>query len=212
VAMKALTLPIETETPAFTYGSVLFIGTATTLIRYAGFTVLTDPNFLHAGDPAHLGYGLTSTRQTNPALEIADLPRLDLCVLSHLHGDHWDRVATETLPKALPILTTPHAAAGLRRQGFTRPQGLATWDTCTATKGETWLRVTAMPGRHGPPVVHRLLPPVMGACSSGGRRRVTRGSACTSLAIPRSTMHCRKSRSATRTFTWRSSIWVGPAF
>jgi hypothetical protein len=41
VAMKALTLPIETETPAFTYGSVLFIGTATTLIRYAGFTVLT---------------------------------------------------------------------------------------------------------------------------------------------------------------------------
>jgi L-ascorbate metabolism protein UlaG (beta-lactamase superfamily) len=168
VATKVLTLPAETKTPDFTHGSVLFIGTATTLIRYADFTLLTDPNFLPTGDHAHLGYGLTSPRQTNPALEIEDLPRLDLCILSHLHGDHWDRVAREKLPKALPIVTTPHAAAGLRRQGFTMPQGLETWDTCTATKGDTWLRVTAMPGRHGPPVVHRLLPPVMGSLLEWG--------------------------------------------
>jgi glyoxylase-like metal-dependent hydrolase (beta-lactamase superfamily II) len=126
MATNALILPVETETLDFTHGSVLFIGTATTLIRYAGFTILTDPNFLHAGDHAHLGYGLTSARQTNPAIEIEGLPRLDLCVLSHLHGDHWDHVATEKLPKALPVITTPHAAADLRRQGFTMPQGLET--------------------------------------------------------------------------------------
>ena len=36
------------ETAASTdAGTVQFIGTATVLIRYAGLTILTDPNFLH---------------------------------------------------------------------------------------------------------------------------------------------------------------------
>ena len=44
-----LTLP-ELARPEWGKGSVYFVGTATVIIRYAGFTVLTDPNFLHAGD------------------------------------------------------------------------------------------------------------------------------------------------------------------
>ncbi len=28
-------------------GSILFVGTATVVLRYADFTILTDPNFLH---------------------------------------------------------------------------------------------------------------------------------------------------------------------
>jgi L-ascorbate metabolism protein UlaG (beta-lactamase superfamily) len=28
-------------------GSIFFIGNATVLIRYAGFTILTDPTFIH---------------------------------------------------------------------------------------------------------------------------------------------------------------------
>ena len=38
------------------------------MIRYAGFTILTDPNFLHAGDHVHLGYGLSSKRKLNKAM------------------------------------------------------------------------------------------------------------------------------------------------
>jgi len=71
------------------------IGTATTLIRYAGFTILTDPNFLHRHEKVRLGYGLSSRRLTEPALDIADLPPVDLVVLSHMHEDHFDRVAEE---------------------------------------------------------------------------------------------------------------------
>jgi len=38
----------HTTTPlSFDAGEITFIGTATVLVRYAGFTVLTDPNFLH---------------------------------------------------------------------------------------------------------------------------------------------------------------------
>ena len=47
--------------------SLYFIGTATTLLRCAGFTILTDPNFLHRGQRAYLGKGLTSTRADRAA-------------------------------------------------------------------------------------------------------------------------------------------------
>jgi len=158
-----LTLGAAPERTGADRGFVQFIGTATTLVELGPFTLLTDPNFLHAGDHAHLGYGMNSERLTDPALEIEDLPTLDACVLSHFHGDHWDEVATARLPKGLPVLTTRHAARALARRGFSRAHALATWDSVVLRKGSTWLRVTALPGRHGPPVVAALLPPVMGS-------------------------------------------------
>src|SRR5579883_1730367 len=72
---------------------ITFIGTATLLLRFGGITLLTDPNFLHHGEKVHLGYGLSATRRTDPAIEIDQLPPLDLVLLSHMHEDHFDRVA-----------------------------------------------------------------------------------------------------------------------
>src|SRR5688572_20079606 len=89
-----------------TLGSVHFIGTATVLIRCAGFTILTDPNFIHRHEQVDIGYGIHATRQTDPALEIGDLPPLDLVLLSHFHGDHFDQVAERDLNQVLPIVTT----------------------------------------------------------------------------------------------------------
>lgn len=144
-------------------GSIFFVGTATVLIRYAGFTVLTDPNFLHRGQRVRLGYGLRSTRLTEPALEIDELPPLDLVVLSHFHEDHFDRVAEARLPRALPVITTPHAADKLGRRGFAAAEALGTWQTVECAKADTRLRITAMPGRHGPAIVSALMPPTMGS-------------------------------------------------
>jgi L-ascorbate metabolism protein UlaG (beta-lactamase superfamily) len=144
-------------------GSIFFVGTATVIIRYAGFTILTDPNFLHAGDHVHLGYGLHSQRRTNPAIEIEDLPPLDLVLLSHLHGDHFDRVAEEKLDKTLPIITTPHAARYLEGKAFRPPVALNTWESTLVRKGDSRLRVTAMPGTHAPGPLRKALPPVMGS-------------------------------------------------
>lgn len=144
-------------------GSVQFIGTATVLIRYQGFTILTDPNFLHKGDHVHLGYGLTSERQTNPAIAFDDLPPVDLVVLSHFHGDHFDQLVQKRLNRAVPIVSTRQAAASLEKLGFTRVTGLDPWDRLDVTKGTARLRVTATPGRHGPAGVAALLPKVMGS-------------------------------------------------
>jgi L-ascorbate metabolism protein UlaG (beta-lactamase superfamily) len=144
-------------------GSVFFVGTATVVLKYAGFTILTDPNFLHAGDHAHLGYGITSRRLTEPAIDIDRLPPLDLCVLSHHHGDHFDPIAEERLRKDLPIVTTAHAARTLRKRGFTETVALDTWQSVDVRKQGASVRISAMPGQHGPALVHRLLPPVMGS-------------------------------------------------
>jgi L-ascorbate metabolism protein UlaG (beta-lactamase superfamily) len=141
---------------------VTFVGNATTLISCGELTILTDPNFLHQGQRAYLGYGLVSKRRRAPALTIEQLPPLDGVVLSHMHGDHWDRVAQRGLDRDLPIITTHHAAKRLHHRGFDAAQGLTTWETLRINKGATRVTITALPGRHAPMPLHRLLPPVMG--------------------------------------------------
>lgn len=143
--------------------NITFVGNATMLISVDDLTLLTDPNFLHQGQHAYLGYGLVSKRRHDPAFDIADLPPVDAVVLSHMHGDHWDRVTQKELDHGLPIVTTPDAAKRLRRRGFRRAHGLRTWQGHTISKGDVRLRLTSMPGRHGPVPIDRLLPPVMGS-------------------------------------------------
>ncbi len=144
-------------------GSIQFIGTATVLIGVGGLTILTDPNFLHQGEMVPLGYGLRSRRLTQPAIALDKLPPIDLVLLSHFHGDHFDQRVQRQLNRVLPIVTTRAAERALRRLEFTAVRSLATWQTIDIIKGETRLRITAMPARHGPPVVNRALPAVMGS-------------------------------------------------
>jgi L-ascorbate metabolism protein UlaG (beta-lactamase superfamily) len=144
--------------------SLTFIGNATVLVRWGPFTLLTDPSFLHAGQRVHLGYGLFSERLREPAMQVDELPPLDAVVLSHLHGDHWDRVAQRHLDRSLPVITTPHASRRLQGlAGFRRAVGMQPWEQHTLVKGQDLLTVTALPGTHAPRLVRRLLPPVMGS-------------------------------------------------
>jgi L-ascorbate metabolism protein UlaG (beta-lactamase superfamily) len=147
-------------------GELYFVGNATTVIRYGGFTILTDPAFLHAGEHIHLGHGMYARRDVEPACQVADLPPLDAVVLSHYHGDHFDDVAAAQLDKRLPIITTSHAVERLTGRGFGQGYALQTWDSLEIVKGpqgDAVLRVTAMPAKHAPDHVAGLLPPVIGS-------------------------------------------------
>jgi L-ascorbate metabolism protein UlaG (beta-lactamase superfamily) len=158
-----LVLPAGADAAGPEAGSIFFVGTATVIVRYGGFTILTDPNFLHKGDHVHLGYGLTARRLTDPALELAQLPPIDFIVLSHFHEDHFDKLVQERLDRDIPIVSTPEASEHLRRLGFRRTFALGKWAAMSVRKGTSRVRVTAMPAHHGPPVLNRALPQTMGS-------------------------------------------------
>ncbi|KAI4255114.1 MAG: hypothetical protein L6R42_006908, partial [Xanthoria sp. 1 TBL-2021] len=133
---------------------LMFVGTATVILEWEG-------NFLHAGDHVHLGPGVTGTRKTNPAIELHDLPRIDLVCLSHYHADHFDAHVESSLRRSLPIITTPHAKSHLASKGdgeaFTEVYDLDFFEDILVdiegSKKNAAVKVTGMPGKHVPPGV-----------------------------------------------------------
>ncbi|CAL8580647.1 hypothetical protein XPA_006368 [Xanthoria parietina] len=140
---------------------LMFVGTATTILEWEEVRIMTDPNFLHAGDHVHLGPGVTGTRKTNPAIELHDLPRIDLICLSHYHADHFDAKVESSLRRSLPIITTPHAKSHLASKGageaFTAVHDLDFFDDIlvdiAGSEKKAAVKVTGMPGKHVPPGV-----------------------------------------------------------
>ena len=148
--------------------SLYFVGTATTILEWEGIRIMTDPNFLHAGDHVHLGPGVTGERKTNPAVDLEQLPSIGAVLLSHYHADHFDEKVESSLRRDLPIITTPHAKHHLHEnksaeEKFTQVYDLDFFDSClvsippnktTSSSSESSkvpaIKVTGMPGKHVP--------------------------------------------------------------
>jgi L-ascorbate metabolism protein UlaG (beta-lactamase superfamily) len=143
-------------------GSVIFVGKTSVILRYGGFTILTDPNFLHQGEQVPHGHGLLSRRGTEPVFGIDDLPTIDFVVLSHLHEDHFDRTVAQRMDKAVPIVTTWQAEKKLRDMEFNQLQGLDHWQSVKFGKGDFKVTLTSLPGVHGRGPAAALIPKVMG--------------------------------------------------
>ena len=91
-----------------------------------------------------------------------------------MHGDHWDRIATRSLPKDTPVVTTPRGReVPGRPRASPAPPDLRAWQTHEFTRGADTLRITSVPGVHGPGPLARVLPQVMGSVlgADPGRRR-----------------------------------------
>jgi len=142
-----------------TNASLFFVGTATTILEWQGIRLMTDPNFLHQGDHVHLGPGVRGTRKTNPAVDLHDLPHIDLVLLSHYHADHFDQEVEASLRRDLPIITTPHAHHHLTTkkdgESFTSVHPLDAWDDMfvnfsgsSDALSRPRIRITGMPGKH----------------------------------------------------------------
>jgi L-ascorbate metabolism protein UlaG (beta-lactamase superfamily) len=160
--MAVLRLP-DAGPADFSQGEVYFIGNATTLIRLGGLTILTDPAFMHKGTHTYLGHGLWARREVEPACQVADLPPVDLVLLSHFHGDHFDDAAARDLDQNLPIISTADAVSKLHPFGFRHGYALDTWQSHSVEKGQARLVITAMPARHhAEDAIDDLLMPVNG--------------------------------------------------
>ncbi len=103
-----------------------WIGHSTVLLKLDGFTILTDPIFsMNAGvrlGPVTVGV----KRLVEPALSIAELPKIDLILLSHAHFDHFDRPSLRHLEsRGTSVITAPHTADLLRVRRYRNVHELA---------------------------------------------------------------------------------------
>jgi L-ascorbate metabolism protein UlaG (beta-lactamase superfamily) len=157
---KKFTHPSGTA-PGNEDASITFIGNATTLLEWNGIRLLTDPNFLHAGDHVHLGPGVTSKRLKNPHVDLHQLPALDAILLSHYHEDHFDRLVEDSLNREFDIISTPHARENLagKEEPFKNVHALDFFQSMMlhvagghkSNGREAVVKVTGMPGKHVPP-------------------------------------------------------------
>ena len=124
--------------------AAVWIGHATLLLRVGGRTVLTDPVM---STKVGLGLGLATAgprRRFGPALDVRQLPPIDLILLSHAHFDHLDRPTLARLPKKVPVVTSGHTADLLRDLGYRTVRELRWKESVDVGP----LRLTAEPVAH----------------------------------------------------------------
>ena len=84
--------------------SVTWLGHASFLLRMSGKWIVTDPYLGEVAGP--LGFG--PRRYVPPGIAVADLPPIDILVLSHNHYDHLDVATLDALPnKATMTVVVP---------------------------------------------------------------------------------------------------------
>ena len=94
---------------------VAWLGHSTTLLKIDGFTIITDPVF---SDRAGVNLGVTTLgvkRLVAPALEISELPEVDLILLSHAHMDHFDLPSLRRLESRQVDVVTASQTSDLLR-------------------------------------------------------------------------------------------------
>ena len=80
--------------PDFNNPQATLIGHSTVLLQYQGVNILTDPMF---SERSSFSQSIGPKRYTPPALNIGQLPKIDIIVISHNHYDHLDVDSVKTL-------------------------------------------------------------------------------------------------------------------
>jgi L-ascorbate metabolism protein UlaG (beta-lactamase superfamily) len=93
-----------------------WLGHSTVLLSVDGFTILTDPVF---SDRVGLNLGPLTVgikRLVEPAARFAELPPIDLIILSHAHMDHFDLPSLRKLESRRTRLVTAYRTSDLLRR------------------------------------------------------------------------------------------------
>jgi L-ascorbate metabolism protein UlaG (beta-lactamase superfamily) len=108
-----------------------WLGHSTVLLKIDGVTILTDPVF---SNRAGIGLGpvtLGLKRIVDPALRIAELPKIDVVLLSHAHMDHFDIPSLRRLEgRGVTVITASRTADLLRANRYASVRELG-WDQRT---------------------------------------------------------------------------------
>lgn len=123
------------------------IRNATLKVEYAGTTFLIDPMLAKKG--AYPGFeGTYNSHLRNPLVDLPlpleEVMKADAIIVTHTHLDHWDEVARQRLPKAMPIFVQDEKdAISIRQDGFTDVRVLTESTVFNGT------RLSKTGGQHG---------------------------------------------------------------
>jgi len=120
---------------------VAWIGHATFLIKLGNTTIITDPLFSKNAGPLIFG----PKRYVDPAINLKELPEVNLFLLTHNHYDHLDYRTIKKFPyKKAKVLTPLKLSKYFTRNGFSYVQEMDWYDQAEVND----LKITLMPAVH----------------------------------------------------------------
>ena len=124
---------------------VIWFGHSSYLINYKGFTILVDPVF--GGSASPFSFMIKAFKGTG-IVNVADLPEIDVLLLTHDHYDHLDHKTVKQLnTKVKRIVTSLGVGSHLEYWGISKEKitELNWWDKAVIN---TDVSFTATPARH----------------------------------------------------------------
>jgi len=111
-----------------THPTITWIGHSTFLVQLDGVNILSDPIWANRASPVSFA---GPRRLVRPGLAFADLPRVDVVVISHDHYDHLDFATVERLAREHhPRFFVPLGLrAWLEERGITNVVELDWWES-----------------------------------------------------------------------------------
>jgi len=120
---------------------VAWIGHATFLIKLGNTTIITDPLFSKNAGPLIFG----PKRYVDPAINLKEIPEVNLFLLTHNHYDHLDYRTIKKFPyKKAKVLTPLKLGKYFTRNGFSEVQEMDWYDQTKVND----LKITLMPAVH----------------------------------------------------------------
>lgn len=124
--------------------SAVWIGHSTYLIEIDGLVILTDPVWETYCSPIPFR---SLRRHVDPPIALADLPPIDIVLLSHNHYDHLDAKTVSTLHRFHPQIewiVPSGVAPWFRRRGIHSVTEVPWWNSRSIRNA----KVTAVPAQH----------------------------------------------------------------
>ncbi|MBC8097576.1 MAG: MBL fold metallo-hydrolase [Akkermansiaceae bacterium] len=125
-----------------------WLGHASVLINFHGVTILTDPVlFNRIGADTPFGT-IGPKRLIQPGLAPAQLPHIDLVLLSHAHMDHLDPATLRCLPATTKAVTARSTKDLLGDMKFKEPKELAWGEKTMVTTANGEVEIEAFEVNH----------------------------------------------------------------
>jgi L-ascorbate metabolism protein UlaG (beta-lactamase superfamily) len=128
--------------------TLAWLGHSTVLINFFGVTILTDPALFPRVGIRLPGFTIGPKRLTAPALDIHELPKIDLVLLSHAHFDHFDLRTLRCFDEATRVITARAMSDLLKRTRFSNITELDWGESNTLSAAAGEMVITAFPVKH----------------------------------------------------------------